>query len=185
MYFTRAPVFYTRNVVFYTNGNCVLVKIDYLLTDRICIKHKIMYVENIRVTDINTGEVCETRKIIAIKKAKGDSFFQMYADNLLYFLDIEPGTARKVAGYLFKEAKYDEGYVDISPYLRGKMLEELGITYETYRKCIKTLCEKEIIYNQGKGRYLINPNIAWRGSLESRELLKTRGLKLTLEPSDD
>ena len=137
-----------------------------------------MYVENIRVTDINTGEVCETRKIIAIKKAKGDSFFQMYADNLLYFLDIEPGTARKVAGYLFKE-------VDISPYLRGKMLEELGITYETYRKCIKVLCEKEIIYNQGKGRYLINPNIAWRGSLESRETLKARGLKLTIEPSED
>ena len=54
-----------------------------------------MYIQNIRRTDINSGETFETRKIIAIKKAKGDSFFQMCADNLLYFLDIEPGTARK------------------------------------------------------------------------------------------
>lgn len=32
-----------------------------------------MYIQNIRRTDINSGETFETRKIIAIKKAKGDS----------------------------------------------------------------------------------------------------------------
>ena len=145
-----------------------------------------MYIANVKDTDFVTGEETSTRRIVAIKKVKADTFFQVYADNLLYFLEIEPASARKIAAYLFKEAKYDEGYVDVSNHLKKKICKELNIVLQTFRNGIKVLLDKKVIFSSGDDKYYINPNIAWRGTLQAREDLKNvEGFKVILEPVQD
>jgi hypothetical protein len=142
-----------------------------------------MFIETIKETDINTGEVIETKKIVAIKKITGDSFLQMYTDNLLYFLEIEPASVRKIAGLLFVEARFDQGWVDIGSYVKKHICETLGITLQTFRNGLKVLLDKKILIHKEGDRYYINPDIAWKGSLQSKQrLLEAEAIKLSIEP---
>lgn len=80
-------------------------------------------------------------------------------------------------------AKYNTGEVFITPQQKKKIIEELKISVSIYNKSLCILKDAKII-SGGRGYYVIDPKIHWKGDFKTRENIIKSGLKISLQPDD-
>lgn len=121
-------------------------------------------------------------KVVEID-ADNEPFFQTYLNYVGWMYDIRGGVALNVMARLMEEAGYNTGIVSMSPAIRRRVRDALGICDSALTRAINTLVEKkalartsyvdketgEVKYN--KGEYRVNPEMFWKGDRSERKKL--------------
>lgn len=131
------------------------------------------------VVDKETGEVLqyENSKTFT-KKVTEDNFYMTFIDYIAPFYKLPPN-AMKLLSWMCKNAEFNTGTISITPADRAIIVEETGISSTTISSNLSTLKTNKLI-DGGKGKFIINPQIFWKGELKARkELLKDSNLKVT------
>jgi hypothetical protein len=132
------------------------------------------------IVDCETGEVkiVETSKVFTAK-VSSDSFYMTFVDYLSPIFQLKSDAAKTLLVWLCKHADFNTGVVSISPADRKQICVELNITNSTISNNLKKLVELKLISGNG-GRYLINPQVFWKGDLKERtKLLKDKEIQIT------
>jgi hypothetical protein len=87
------------------------------------------------------------------------------------------GVEQTVMAMLCTRAKFDEGYVDVSRAVKEEMLEEADIKDSHFNNVTSSLSKKGFIRKE-KGRYHINPDYYWKGTIEACQLLRAKNIEL-------
>lgn len=112
-----------------------------------------------------------------------EPFFQTYLNYVGWMYDIRGGVALSVMAKLMDEAEYNTGRINMSPAIRRRVRESLGLQDSALTRAINTLIEKhalvrtsyvdkstgELKYN--KGEYQVNPEMFWKGDKKERRKL--------------
>lgn len=132
------------------------------------------------IIDPETGEVIgsETDKFVEIKLGRQEEFFITYCKYLSSFYELKYADDIKIIIKFNEWAEFDTGKVDLTPRKRLKITDDLGIRNDSISKSLRRLLDIGLI-SGGKGSYVINPIIFWKGDKAKRkELLESEGLRV-------
>lgn len=121
------------------------------------------------VLDPSTGEIVtvETQKVFT-EQIKVDRFYMTFIDYIAPVHKLGTGITRHLLEWMCEHAEYNTGKVLLNPDVRNAICSELNIKACQISTCIKKLKDSGIIVERGKGTYIINPKIFWKGELKKR-----------------
>lgn len=128
----------------------------------------------------DTGEIVtiESSKTFTTKITE-DKFYMTFIDYMSPFFGLKPDSAKVLLAWLCSHAEYNTGKVSLSAADRKQICSELNISNNTITNHLRTLKNLKLI-DGGKGTFIINPKIFWKGELAARkELLKNNDIKIT------
>lgn len=141
--------------------------------------------ETTRTTDTSTGETKEIVKSIIVKTGSQEEFFMMFVKALSSVYKLKSITDFRVLAKLCQLATYNSGLVSIPPVTRKIICEELGISTNNLTNSLNSLKKLGIITGGG-GVFELNPVIAWKGDLRTREkVLKKMRVDFRIEFNSD
>lgn len=122
--------------------------------------------------DRETGEeiVSTVSKTFTERIESTDHFFMTYIDFIAPWFNLKPEIAKTILMWLCKNAEFNTGKVSLTTQKRKDLATELGITPQTLSNSLTSLKNSKLI-SGGNGEFQINPQIFWKGSQESRNIL--------------
>lgn len=145
------------------------------------------FVEETSISKISveTGEMIEeTRTRTHVISREQEPFFCTYTRVLGMLYNVKTVTATKLFWKFCELSDFNTGKVRITTSDRYRICEELHFTGNTYYNSVKELEICSIITKSGRGEYLINPELAWKGDAKTREMLLNSGCSITIKPSN-
>jgi predicted transcriptional regulator len=129
------------------------------------------------ITDRSTGEVFQhvdrKKKVYKVKK---DKFFMTY---LTFSGSGLSGKEMTILSELCMNAKYNEGYCDLSSSIRAKICEDTE-TKPNHLSVILGQLEKKGFIKRKKSECHINPEYFWRGANEMRDKILDGEIELSV-----
>lgn len=134
------------------------------------------------VVDKETGEISQVE---TVKKQKieitSEPFYMVFIDYMAPIFSLKNGTSKSVLSKLCSMAEFNTGKVSLGAADRDQICEELNIKKNVLSMAIKELCDKKLVEGT-RGRYVINPQIFWKGDLKTRNaILDAKALQITFE----
>lgn len=141
--------------------------------------------ETTRVTDTATGETKEVVKSIVVKTTSQEEFFMMFAKTMGIVFQIKSVTDFRVLAKLCQLATYNSGQILLTTGTRVQICEELELSNNNLTNSLGSLKKLGIIQG-GLGNFSLNPTIAWKGDLRTREkVLKKMRVDFRIEFNSD
>lgn len=137
------------------------------------------------VVDGTTGEVVqvETKKTFT-DKIKAEHFYMTFLDYIAPLYKLKGEIPHKILTWLCERAIYNSGKVILSTGERKELCQELDITNPQLSNNLKKLKELNLISGD-QGNYQINPQIFWKGDMQSRRsFLEGKSLQVSFEILD-
>jgi hypothetical protein len=141
---------------------------------------------NQQVLDRTTGEIVEvtTQKTYSIKM-DSDKFFMTFIETVAPIYKLRSLSDLKLMIKFCTITQFNTGKIIISPALRKEICEELNISTNMFSISLRSLLDKQLIYGE-KGSYIINPQLHWKGTIDSRnQLMKTLRITFTISNESD
>lgn len=130
--------------------------------------------------DKETGEVVSTEITKSFtKKIDVESFYMVFIDYISPLYKLKSDTAKSILNYMCSLAEFNEGKVYLTTNKRKQMCEDLGIKTTSLTNNLKLLKKSNLISGLD-GDFIINPQIFWKGSTDTRrQLLKDKSIRVT------
>lgn len=138
------------------------------------------------VVDRETGEIVstETSKCFT-KKIESELFYMTFIEYMSPLYNIKSDTAKSVLNYLCSLAEFNEGKVFLTANKRKTICSDLDISLTSLANNIKILKKSNLI-SGSSGDFIINPQIFWKGSVDTRkQLLQDTKIKVTFNIEQD
>jgi hypothetical protein len=127
------------------------------------------------------GEMFETVKHFSIKVDTPEAFYMTYIQAMSSYFKIKSALDYKVLAKLCCNSRFNTGTVDVSMAMRKHWCEEFEVSTQNISNSLKRLIDLKLI-SGGKGSYVINPSVYWKGDSDTRKLmLKSHTMKITFE----
>ena len=129
--------------------------------------------------DVETGEVktIETSKTSS-QKIKEDNFYMTFIDYVAPFYNLKSDNARKLLVWMCEHAEFNTGKVSLTTKKRQEIAETINISSNTITNNLSVLKKAGLISGE-KGEFVINPQIFWKGDLNTRrKFLETAEFKV-------
>lgn len=157
---------------------------DLIFNLKFNMKGTVVHSELKEIVDKETGEVVslETSKVIR-KKIKEDAFYMTFIDFISPFIDNLKtcDNARRILTWMCSNAEFNTGKVSLTTGTRLKLCKELEISSNTLTNNLKKLKDSNLIKGE-KGDFYINPQIFWKGDLNTRrKLLEDSEIQIKFE----
>lgn len=134
--------------------------------------------------DQSTGEYREldTKKVVELDTVS-DPFYITFLKYVGWMYDIRGNVALNVMAKLMEMAEFNTGIVNLSPTLRRRIMEDVGIGNSALSRALAVLESKRAIAKTvdidektnkeitNRGEYFINPEMFWKGDLSKRSKL--------------
>lgn len=137
------------------------------------IREKKFLTQDTIVVDSETGEIVTQTKRYAVK-VNTEEFYATYIEAMSGWYQLKSAVDMKMLAQLCKHAQFNTGQVDLSPAARVEICEFLSISLQQMTNSLANLKKKKLITG-GKGRFLINPSVFWKGTAEARAKLMENG----------
>lgn len=110
-----------------------------------------------------------------------DPFYLTFIRYVGWMYDIRGNVALNVMAKLMEFAEFNTGIVNLSPAMRRKIKDEVGIGAPALTRALALLTEKGAIkqasytdkktgeIKKSRGEYMINPQMFWKGELSKRK----------------
>ena len=135
-----------------------------------------------RKVDPNTGEITELSTRKTVVKKDPEPFFMTYSKQIiaLYQTDILNVTT-KILWKFLEFAEFNTGKV----YIDGERAEEIkrtcNVSKASYYRAVNELIDMGIV-SKGRGSYIINENMFWKGDVKMRQQVIDARLKISFSP---
>lgn len=134
-----------------------------------------------RVETVNP-ETGELQTIITAKeystRVKTDEFYMTFIDYVSPMFKLKSENARKLLVWLCCHAEWNTGEVNLTAADRVIISEELNICNNTITNNLQQLKKLNLISGE-KGKFIINPQIFWKGDTKTRgQLLKDGEIRI-------
>lgn len=144
-------------------------------------------VKKVEEVDPTTGEVYSqvvtTTKVYSTK-VHVEEFYITFINALSRIVGLTRMLDVKVLALLCSKAEFNTGTVQLTPFVREALCEELLISYNSLANSLSSLKKKDFI-KLSKGNCVINPLFFWKGDLKVREeLLRNSELSFTINFSN-
>lgn len=140
---------------------------------------------SISKVSIETGELIEeTRTRTHVISRVQEPFFCTYTKVLGMLYNVKTITATKLFWKFCEMSEFNSGRVRITTEDRYRICKELAFTGNTYYNALRELEVCSIVAKSGRGEFIINPELAWKGDSKTREQLLKSGCRITLQPDD-
>jgi len=121
-------------------------------------------------------------------KVKVKEFYATFIDHVQFLYTLN-NTEKNIMIYCCNNAKFNSGEVRITPQDRIEMMAFFNVKKAAICNNIKSLIAKNLLIGQ-KGKYLINPDLFWKGTFDGRESLKATSMisfkvNYTMEVEDE
>ncbi len=103
-------------------------------------------------------------------KIKVQEFYATFINHVQFLYTLN-NTEKNIMIYCCNNAKFNSGEVRITPQDRIEMMAFFNVKKAALSNNIKSLIAKNLLIGQ-KGKYLINPELFWKGTFDGRESLK-------------
>lgn len=143
-------------------------------------KHFIETGHETYVDQFGNPQVRDYRKVIEID-VQEDPFYLTFIRYVGWMYDIRGNVALNVMAKLMEFAEFNTGIVNLSPIMRQRIKEDVGIESSALTRAIALLVEKGAIrqttyvdkktgeVKAARGEYVINPQMFWKGELSKRK----------------
>ena len=131
------------------------------------------------VVDKTTGEIIEVETMKNFKiQTTVDKFYMTFIDFAAPIFELKQGVDKSVIAKMCCMAEFNTGIVKLTASDRTDICESLNISKQQLTNSIARLKKLSLI-NGSAGRFIINPQIFWKGDLNSRDIaLKNEDIKL-------
>lgn len=132
------------------------------------------------IIDCETGEIktIETQKTFITRNSNNKSFYITFVDFVSTLYGLKPDKAKDLLVWMCCHAEFNTGKVELSTATRQDISKELNISNNAITNYLKVLKDKNLI-SGSKGKFIINPEIFWKGDLKEREkLLKSENIQV-------
>lgn len=128
-----------------------------------------------------TGEVLTTRKTVTYSTKSTDEFFMVFVKFISGFFELKSALDMKLLIKFCQIADYNTGAVLLPAGLRKELQLELDVKNTHLSNAIARLKKSGLITGE-QGRYELNPIVAWKGDIKTRdELIRTKGLEFKMK----
>ena len=135
-----------------------------------------------------TGELksYEATKVFT-EKINPKKFFITFIGHMAPFYKMNPSVNAKILAWMCERAQFNTGKVLLTADEREELCKTLEISQSQLTHGLKKLREFKLIEGQsGRGTFIINPDIFWKGELSERDkLLQDKELQITFELVDN
>lgn len=134
------------------------------------------------IVDVSTGELIkvDTQKVFT-EKINPNHFYMTFLDYIAPLYKLKSVSARNTLDWCCEQAQYNTGIIELTGAKRVQLCECLGINNNQLTNNLKKLKELNLI-SGGKGQFKINPEIFWKGDLQSRkQLLEGKSLEVSFK----
>ncbi len=121
-----------------------------------------------RSTNMETGEFQEITKSITVKTDSQEEFFMLFIKAIGPIFKIQSAVDIKVLLRLCQLAVYNGGTIPLTTTKRKELCDELGFQNPNLSNALSRLKKIGVITGQ-QGEFELNPIIAWKGDLKSRD----------------
>lgn len=135
--------------------------------------------QTVQIVNTETGEVqtVATSKEYSIK-IESDKFYMTFIDYISPMYKLKSENARKLLIWMCCHAEWNTGEVNLTAADRVNISNELGICNNTITNNLQALKKLNLISGE-KGKFIINPQIFWKGDTKTRgQLLQNSELKI-------
>lgn len=132
--------------------------------------------------DSVSGELLESKtENVFIKKTTADHYYMTFIETMGPILGIKSLVDRNVLDAMCRLCEYNTCKVFLTPGLRKKLCDEIGVTSQQFSNSISKLKKLSLVKGEA-GDYELNPKILWKGDLkERRKVLSSKGISVTIE----
>lgn len=173
---TRIKSYITANPDFRLIDTKIGSKQDETNLHKLCKKYKYKnewFFKNEEILNIWNSFIPENKNT-----SKESDHFIVYTDNLSSFYNLKSENARKLLVWLCCHAEWNTGEVNLTAADRSIITEELKICNNTITNNLQSLKKLNLISGE-KGKFIINPQIFWKGDTKTRgQLLKDGEIKI-------
>lgn len=134
------------------------------------------------IVDVTTGELVkvDSQKIFT-EKINSEKFYMTFLDYISPLYQLRSESARRTLDWCCEHAEFNTGIIDLTASKREALCKDLSITNNQLTNNLKKLKGLNLI-SGSKGQFKINPEIFWKGDLQSRkQALEGKELKLSFE----
>lgn len=137
--------------------------------------------------DPTTGEIYSqtvtTTKVYSAR-VHAEEFYITFINALSRIVGLTRMLDVRVLAILCSKAEFNTGTVQLTPFIREGVCNELNISYNSLANSLSSLKKKDFIQIY-KGNCVINPLFFWKGDLKTRdELLRNSGVSFTINFSN-
>jgi DNA-binding transcriptional ArsR family regulator len=139
------------------------------------------FVSKDEVVDKQTGEVATVKKEVTLQ-AGPDDFFMVFLTHLSSLFKITNSTDVHVLVKLCELCQFNSNTVSLSTNQRREITEQLKITQQTFTNSLRSLRKAGLVTGE-RGLFTLNPEIVWKGSVNSRNRLlrSSEGIQLNVK----
>lgn len=137
------------------------------------------------LVDRTTGEIIQTEIVKSFtKKVNVEQFYMTFIKYIAPIYQLKSDTAKSVLNYMCSHAEFDTGKVKLTAGSRLEICKYIGISATSLTNNLNLLKKLNLI-SGSKGDFIINPQIFWRGSMDTRDqILKNADIKVTFNIVD-
>lgn len=110
-------------------------------------------------------------EITTIKKVNKETFLQVYLDDFMSLMKIKEGSEYKIVLWIGKNMNYDTNEIALIKVIKERMSIDIGTNIRTINNSVSALVSKKILIQKGRGLFILNPKLFFKGSLDSRNNL--------------
>jgi hypothetical protein len=129
-------------------------------------------------TNHDSGEVVTIKKSISVTTKTTDEFFMIFVKYLSGFFELTSAVDIKVLIKFCQCADFNTGQVLLPAGKRKELCDELNLKSTHLSNSITRLKAKGLVIGE-QGTYELNPIVAWKGDMKTREqLIKQKNMRL-------
>lgn len=129
-----------------------------------------------------------THKEFVHKVTESEPFYMVFIDYVKWMYNVKSATTIKILHQLMEMADFNTGEVSLSPGKRKDIMDQFNISRSSFTQSLNYLIEQnilqrkvkevinkdtgELIKEEVKGEYRINPDMFWKGDLKKRKELR-------------
>lgn len=148
---------------------------------------KLILTSTKEIIDQTTGEVksYESQKVFSEKITPGKFFFA-FIGHMVPFYKVTNSVPVKILVWMCERAQFNTGKVLLTADERDELCKYLDISQSQLTHGLKKLKDEGLIEGErGRGTFLINPEIFWKGELsERKQILENKELQISFELVD-
>lgn len=146
-------------------------------------KTKSTIYEEVKTVVSEDGETISA-EITTIKKVSKETFLQVYLDDFMSLMKIKEGSEYKIVLWIGKNMNFDTNEIALIKAIKERMAIDIGTNIRTIDNSVSSLVAKKILTQKGRGLFILNPKLFFKGSLDSRNNLLKLIRKVEYEFTD-
>jgi hypothetical protein len=125
-----------------------------------------------------------TTELTTVKKVNKETFLQVYLDDFMSLMRIKEGSEYKIVLWIGKNMNFDTNEIALIKAIKERMSIDIGTNIRTINNSVSALVSKKILIQKGRGLFILNPKLFFKGSLDSRNNLLKVIRKIEYEFTD-